>query len=113
MKKIYAILCVACALTGCRHEYKFTARLRNGLYVETYSTGIMGVLTEDRLTDSVDFRIYIGTFDDENGGFYYRCNGDSIIVQELDSSDRAAKQKIVSEKIYSIAHLKKYHGWLK
>jgi len=33
------------------------------------------------LTDSINFRMYTGAFDEEGGTIYFRCIGDSVIVE--------------------------------
>ncbi|WP_295650449.1 hypothetical protein [uncultured Mucilaginibacter sp.] len=61
------------------------------------------------MTDSTSFRIYTGTFDDENGYIYYKCRGDSIIVEKIDEDRGTNTQKTVSKKIYSVKELKTRH----
>ncbi len=119
MKKAYIILAVflviACGCNRCSHKYFDTVSLSEynktckcKLYVEVYHTDF-GLLKADYLTDSTSFRIYTGTFDDENGYIYYKCRGDSIIVEKIDEDRGTNTQKTVSKKIYSVKELKTRH----
>jgi hypothetical protein len=98
------------------------------LYVEIYSTGILNNLTANYLTDSLNFKIYAGTFDDENGYILYKCSGDSISIEKVEHTNEVFKLDstivdkklvitpnlkykltIVSSKVYSLKDLKKQH----
>jgi hypothetical protein len=138
--KIYGYFIIAFMplLSGCFHSkrnYKGTVSLFSKdikcnckLYVEVYNVGIMNNLNSDYLTDSVNFRIYTGTFDDENGYIYYKCSGDSITVGKkeqinqifkIDSSVVDGKRtitpnlnytlKTTNKTTYSLTDLKKRH----
>ncbi len=37
----------------------------------------------DYLTDSVNFRMYIGTFDNAHENFIYKCNDDNVYVEKV------------------------------
>ena len=43
-------------------------------------------LYSDYITDSVNFRVYIGTHD-EHSNFLYRCIGDTIIVEKFERNN--------------------------
>ena len=66
------------------------------------------------LTDSVNFRIYIGTYDEENEMITTECNGgDSIYVEKrLNLGPRGVWKsvKIEDQTTYSISDLKKRHA---
>ena len=61
------------------------------LYVQVYSSGILGSLTSEYLTDSTHFRLYAGTFDDESGHISYNCVGDSIIIEKRERTNEVFK----------------------
>jgi hypothetical protein len=70
-----------------RGQLRRTAKICNGLYVETYlvfGQGAYGLdQVSDWLTDKSNFRMYIGTYDEGNGGFNFQCKGDSVYVKQL------------------------------
>lgn len=110
MKKLFKALLIlisSASLSACNHRHQYTVRLKSGLFVECYSTGIIGNLSADYLTDSVSFRKYIGTFDDEQGYFYYQCRGDSILVEKKEQDDDTGEIHIVSKRLYLLTDLKR------
>jgi hypothetical protein len=82
----------------------------NNLTREKYVVGAWGALSaetySDYLTDSINFRVYIGSHgDDEN--FEYDCANDSIYVIRL-SVRGVEKAKVVDTlKVYSLSELKR------
>ena len=80
------------------------------LFVETFTIFGSGAYGEDRvseyLTDSTNFRIYVGTFDNGHEGYSYQCYGDSIRISKV-VDDTAGKRKIVSLNIFRVSDLKK------
>jgi len=101
---------VTAFLNGCNRRNLDTDEIRNKLYIETFSAGLAGNLTAQYLTDSVNFRIYIGTFDDETEWFYYRFNGDSVYVEKIQNIDETALVKTIDKKVYNLTDLKKSHS---
>ena len=81
--KRFLILIFGIAVSLCfnccrRSKYRNTDKLQNGIFIEKFSTGIIGNLTAEYLTDSTNFRIYVGVFDDESEHFYFKVVEDSI-----------------------------------
>lgn len=80
------------------------------LFVETYTIFGNGAYGGDRvsdyLTDSTNFRIYIGTYDNGDEGYSYECKGDSINVYKI-TGRRENKNKIISTTVYSLSELRK------
>ena len=64
-------------------------------------------LYTDYLTDSTNFRIYIGSHD-LNASFNYHCKGDSVIVRKYSHNENKPK-KILEESIFSLSKLRKEH----
>ena len=94
---------------GRRSKYKHTTQLQKGFFVEIFSAGIIGNLKADYLTDSINFRIYIGTFDDESERLYYKIVGDSIFVQKIVPKKGfvpGTQTEIEFERHYSLGDLK-------
>jgi hypothetical protein len=97
----FSLLCI-----GCTKKYKSTTSVCGGqFYVETFNVNPTGV-DEDYLTDSLDFRLYIGKFDNEHENFSYVCNGDSIRIMRLGVETFGPKMKITDSKLLSLADLK-------
>lgn len=58
------------AFSGCYEKYDHTYELcDNKLYVETYHNSVIDIGYK-YLTDSCNFRIYVGKYDNEHGGIY-------------------------------------------
>ncbi len=65
------------------------------LYVETYTVfaeggAIGGTMASDYLTDSVSFRIYIGTFEEGEETYLYKCADDSIKIEKIRMDEEGA-----------------------
>ncbi|MBL7750391.1 MAG: hypothetical protein JNN29_03360 [Chitinophagaceae bacterium] len=67
------------------------------LLVEKYVVSGGGAFGGDRvsdyLTDSSNFRIYIGTFDNANENFTYECKGDSIYIEKISIEEEGIPYK--------------------
>lgn len=86
MKARFFITITLCIfLSNCdEHKYKFTVDkiCDRNLYIEVYAVNSLG-LNADYLTDSINFRIFVGEFDSEHDHFTYECNGDSIYITKV------------------------------
>ena len=64
-------------------------------------------LYSDYVTDSVNFRVFIGSHD-EYSGFKYNCNGDTLFVRKFKvNEDRSSS--IVESSIFRLSILRKEH----
>jgi hypothetical protein len=78
-------------------KYKFTGKVCNeSLFIETFQTNPFGVDAE-YLTDSLHFRKYIGSFDEEHERFLYTCFADSIRILKTVRGNRWAKWETTPE----------------
>ncbi len=117
MKKYSLFLFAISALFGCmnnRGKKNLISTFKKGdFYIEDYRTGLIGSLTAQYLTDSVNFRVYLGTYDDENGYIFCKIVGDKIYVEQREhgkgSSPLWDTLKVVARKTLSISDLKKQH----
>ena len=125
--KNYALLFLLLLLTGCvnrksRKDQKFTVNYCEykpnncvcNLYGEVYSIYGMGALGSDvnslYLTDSTNFRIYLGVYDEEREMIIVKCQGDSIYIKKIaKSASENSKPEIVETKTYSLKSLKEKH----
>lgn len=95
-----------------RKNSKGTIKICDNLYYETFSIFGQGALGGDRdaawLTDSTNFRIFLGAFDDAQGGISVQCKGDSIfITQRPDNLDVNRDIKFPITKTYYLKALEK------
>jgi len=97
---------------SCKNEkgdYKRTVSICNDLHIEvfrTFSSGAFGSdLVDDYLTDSVNFRLRIGSYDEYYGSIYYQCEMDSITIEKREKSDTISMHTI-EKKIYDLKKLK-------
>ena len=116
MLRLHSFLFFFFLLIGCnndrsRDKFFSTVRVCNkDLFVETYIIFGGGAFGGDRvsdyLTDSVNFRMYVGTYDDGDEAYSYACKGDSVDIYKV-TGRRENKNKIVDTKTYSLQILKK------
>src|ERR1700733_1427192 len=92
------ITVVMIVLYGCNRKHRDTYEIRHGLFIETFSAGLIGNLSAQYLTDSVNFRIYVGTYDDETESLYYTFKGDSVYVEKVLRIDDTSLMKTVDKK---------------
>jgi hypothetical protein len=103
-------------LTGCIHyrdksNYEYTVRRNSNLYIEVYRVGLIGNITAEYLTDSTNFRIYLGSYDDEQSYIFCKLKGDSVIVEKI-AHGKGLKfdEMVVGDNVkYNLADLKKDH----
>jgi hypothetical protein len=90
---------------GCIKKYKFTSKVCNGrLYAEVFNINPAGV-DETYLTDSINFEIYIGKYDNEHEKFSIVCLGDSIQILKLKEETYGNKMKIIGSRTLSLSDL--------
>jgi hypothetical protein len=61
----------------------------------------------DYITDTVNFRVYIGSHD-EYSGFEYICNGDTLFVRKF-KVNKDRNKSIVESSIFRLSVLRKEH----
>lgn len=59
------------------------------------------------LTDSVNFRKYLGTYINSDESIATECHGDSVFIYRTKRNDSTTKREIVNTRIYSAEDLKK------
>jgi hypothetical protein len=83
----------------------------DSLYVEVYRTFGGGALSsdmvEDYLSDSLNFRFRIGSYDEYYGGIYYTCNGDTLSIQKVRKDELGLQKVVIERKDYSIKKIKR------
>jgi hypothetical protein len=85
------------------------------LYVESYliSCGFMATDVDALyLTDSLNFRLYEGTYDEGDGSIVTSCKGDSILIEKYVHEKLGVNfgaLKVVERKSYNLNDLKRNH----
>ncbi len=88
-------------LAACYKKYSRTIPVCDGkLFGERYEHKFIDVAYY-YLTDSSNFRIYVGKFDNEHGGYSIQCQNDSLTIFEH------YEGKIIDIKKYSLVELRK------
>jgi hypothetical protein len=104
--KSFFLLLICSLFIGCSKVYKRTLKVcDNKLYIEVFSVNPAGV-DVDYLTDSLNFRLYVGKWDNEHENFHYTCKGDSIIIEKMARMDTTSFMKVIETKVYSLKDLK-------
>ena len=121
------LLIALIGLAGCinnrsKKHHKFTVNLCQyepnkcacNLYVEVYTVYQMGALGSDvdseYLTDTVNFRVYVGTYDEEDEMITTKCKGDSVYITKTKQTSADHQwdiPKILETKSYGLKDLKK------
>jgi hypothetical protein len=73
------ILLFSLPVFGCSHIHTVTADLGDHLYLEYFNINPAGV-EEVYLTDSVNFKVYIGKYDTEHQKIGCEVKGDTLVV---------------------------------
>src|SRR5215212_2134606 len=80
-------------LAGCANKHKRTVKVCEGaLYVEIFNTVSPGV-NAHYLTDSVNFRLFAGKYDNEHENFSYRCEGDTLLILKIEAASRPGGER--------------------
>lgn len=108
---IIVILCFS--FISCYKKYILTRNIcANSLYAEFYETNPAGV-DACYITDSINFRYFIGSFDPELANYRFKCFGDSIWVEKLQHRNKYMSDTIdliVDKKMFSLKYLKTLHN---
>ncbi len=114
-----AITFVACKGTFIDHyskdDFIGSLKIRDSLYIETYRIYAGGVWGGDvhtvYLTDSTNFRKFIGEEEDDEMISFYLINDDSICLYKKTEHIIKIFSDTVFKKIYSIPELKREGKW--
>jgi hypothetical protein len=95
---------IRCINERSRAKHAATIKIADNLFKERFTVFGSGAFGGDLeavyLTDSIHFRIYIGTEDYPNKYFNINCMGDSIIIQKLKIDEENSRQKALEKKFY-------------
>jgi hypothetical protein len=83
-------------------KYKRTKIITDrNLYVEVFTANSLG-LNQEYLTDSLTFRIYIGTVDEEHDYYTYQCRGDSLYIKNVLTGNKNCRWEIVQDTLKTV-----------
>jgi len=101
------------------HTSTTTVCDNNKIFVETYRIFGSGAYGGDRvsnyLTDSVNFRFYIGAFDNAHENYTYVCKGDSIYIEKVSMEEEGIPYntrvitKVIDRKTIDLKTLQRQH----
>ena len=110
----FILFCILFVLQSCffddrsKESHYSTTTVCDKLYVETF-TIFGGAGGGDRvsayLTDSTNFRIYVGAYVQGYGFYSYKCHGDTVRIFKVTEKENQARSKDSND--YSLSHLKK------
>ena len=103
---------ISCRDERSKKEFVLTTKICDSFYIEKYNIFRQGAFGGDirshYLTDSVNFRVYIGSYDNGYQHYYYKCTDDSIYVYFLERiNNEIGNVKRKLHKAYNIKELKK------
>ncbi len=105
------VFCLGCSNDRDKSKHTSTTRVcSKNLFVETYEIAGGGAYGGDRvsdyLTDSVNFRMHVGVYDNGDEGYSYECDGDSVHIYKI-TGRRDNKSKMSDKNTYSLLELEK------
>jgi len=74
------------------------------LFVEVYKANSFGMETH-YITDSTNFRIFVGKIDIEHQNYHYSCHGDTIRIERFGMEQMDITGRLLETKIYLISKL--------
>lgn len=120
MKRLFKLLLLFLFLASCKNgkstnRLKYTIAKDSNLYLQIYRTGLFETNTTAYLTDSANFSIKLGTYDDETGYIDCLVKGDTILAKEkkylYDNNMLVDTMQTAETKVYSLKALKKLHNF--
>jgi hypothetical protein len=121
MNHLYLAFILALALTSCKNgkspnRLKYTIAKDSNLYIQIYRTGLFETSTTAYLTDSANFSLELGTYDDQTGYIDCKVKGDTVLSEEKkyifdNNVMQADTMKVTCTKVYSLKGLKKMYNF--
>ncbi|SEO70057.1 hypothetical protein [Mucilaginibacter sp. OK283] len=121
MNHRYLAFILALALASCKNgkspnRFKYTIAKDSNLYIQIYRTGLFETSTTAYLTDSANFSLKLGTYDDQTGYIDCKVKGDTVLSEEKqyifdNNVIQADTMKVTYTTAYSLIALKKLHNF--
>jgi hypothetical protein len=98
---LYALLFLL--ISGCAEKkYKRTKKITDRkLYVEVFTANSWG-LNQEYLTDSLTFRMFVGTVDEEHDYYTYQCQGDSLYIKKILTGERNCRWVTIHDSLKTV-----------
>lgn len=113
---MFFFLLISLFMLGCRNDrdkkkHESTTMIcKRNLFVETYiifgGGAFGGDKVSDYLTDSNNFRVFVGVYDNGDEAYSYECKGDSINIYKVIGISEN-RNRIVSRKTFNLLDLKR------
>ncbi len=91
------ILLSSCINEKSRDDFKYSTKICNDLTIEAYNVFGQGAFGADLygkwLTDSLTFRMFIGTCDHQNTYLFVQCIDDNVIITTQGENRRELNRK--------------------
>jgi hypothetical protein len=121
MKRPFKLLLVFLILASCKNDknpnrLKYTIAKDSNLYIQIYRTGLFETNTTAYLTDSANFSLELGTYDDQICYIDCKVKGDTVLLEEKqyifdNNVMQADTMKVTCTKVYSLKGLKKMYNF--
>ncbi len=107
------VLVLSCVNSTSKKDYKFTVKVCENIYVESFtvfgSGAFGGDIVSNYLTDSTNFRILIGKYDNNKESYSYKCMDDSVVVERFSIANVDSKKMVTERKVFSLELLRNEH----
>lgn len=105
LAKVILIFYLGTIFTSCQKKYIRTDKtcVKN-CFLEVYERSQLGV---SYLTDSMNFKIYVGQLNFENEYYKYQCKDDTLIILKCSKDFNEGTSHVVETKTYNVNKLKK------
>ena len=85
---LITIIITAGILSCAEKKHKRTRKLPDGnYYVEVFTANSFG-LNQEYFTDSLTFRMFVGTVDEEHDYFHYTVDGDRLYITKIGTGNK-------------------------
>jgi hypothetical protein len=103
--KIVLMLFLVTMFASCQRKYIRTEKTcAKDCFLEVYERSQLGV---SYLTDSINFKVYVGQLNFENEEYRYECKGDTLMIFKYSKDFPNNTNHVVQTKTYSLSQLKK------
>lgn len=105
IRRIILSLFLCTLFISCVYKHVGTAKVCDKhLFFEVYERSQLGVCY---LTDSTNFRIYVGQLNFGLEDYKYECKNDTVIISRITIGYSGVPNQVTQTKIYNLSQLKK------
>jgi hypothetical protein len=108
---LFVVIGLFCLFTCCDKRFIGSRKIcdKNNVYLLIYRVFPVD-LNEAYLTDSTNFRVLIGRYDQQIEFYTYRCHGDAVFVEKYNRNSASISDTILSlveKRVFSLDILRK------